>query len=192
MNNLFDYVTVENLVSAELSKEILNIANRDNSSFWKDHPFSHTPDKPETFHVNWSVQDCNPELDALISPIICTAIDRYSEIIKPITGYESERHGDITNQFTVPRLNRYETGDKMADHADASSITNVKHHYHAPVLSFVGLLNNDFEGGKFSIRDKEYNLKAGDVVTFPSFFMYIHGASEVFKGTRYSFVSWAH
>ena len=80
----------------------------------------------------------------------------------------------------------------MAKHADASSITNVNNHYHAPVLSFVGLLNNDFKGGKFSIRDKEYTLKAGDVVTFPAFFMYIHEASEVFKGTRYSFVSWAH
>lgn len=192
MNDLFDFVTIENLMSESFCKDVVKKANRDGGKFWEDYPFSHTPDKPETYHVNWSVQDCNPELDALISPIIRTAIERYAEIIKPITGYDSEKFGNITNEFTVPRLNRYTTGDKMADHADASSITNVNHHYHAPVLSFVALLNNDFEGGKFSIRGKEYILKAGDVVTFPAFFMYIHAVTEVLKGTRYSFVSWAH
>ena len=60
-----------------------------------------------------------------------------------------------------------------------------------PILSFVGVLNDDYEGGKMLVRDVEFPLKPGDIIIMPSCFMFPHEISEITKGTRYSFVSWA-
>ena len=60
-----------------------------------------------------------------------------------------------------------------------------------PILSIVGVLNNDFEGGAFTMFDDyEINLDMGDVVLFPSSFVFPHKVNTIEKGTRYSFVSW--
>jgi predicted 2-oxoglutarate/Fe(II)-dependent dioxygenase YbiX len=90
-----------------------------------------------------------------------------------------------------PRLNKYPTGTMMRRHAD---------HIHSlfdgdtkgiPALSLVALLNDDFEGGRFIVRDQELDLKAGDILVFPSCFLYPHEVTEVTAGERLSFVSWA-
>jgi predicted 2-oxoglutarate/Fe(II)-dependent dioxygenase YbiX len=61
-----------------------------------------------------------------------------------------------------------------------------------PILTIVGLLNEDFEGGNFLLWDNEnINLETGSVVIFPSNFMYPHRVSTIKSGVRYSFVSWA-
>ena len=60
-----------------------------------------------------------------------------------------------------------------------------------PVLSVLGLLNDDYEGGEFIIFEKkEIKLKKGDLLIFPSIFLYPHKVNVVKKGTRYSFISW--
>ena len=51
--------------------------------------------------------------------------------------------------------------------------------------------NEDYEGCEFYCRGKEIKLRAGDILLFPSNFMYPHEVKEATKGTRYSFVSWA-
>ena len=61
-----------------------------------------------------------------------------------------------------------------------------------PVLSFVGNLNDDYEGGNLVFfGDYAVPLRAGDIVMFPSNFIYPHQVDEVTKSVRYSFVSWA-
>jgi predicted 2-oxoglutarate/Fe(II)-dependent dioxygenase YbiX len=40
-------------------------------------------------------------------------------------------------------------------------------------------------------KEAEIRLKTGDILMFPSNFMYPHEVTECTKGTRYSFVSWA-
>jgi len=60
-----------------------------------------------------------------------------------------------------------------------------------PIISIVGLLNDNYEGGEFMCRGKEVKLARGDILLFPSNFIYPHGVSDLTKGTRYSFVSWA-
>ena len=60
-----------------------------------------------------------------------------------------------------------------------------------PVLSIVGVLNDDYQGGEFIMFDDyEIKFKAGDVIIFPSIFLYPHKVKPVKKGIRYSFVSW--
>ena len=59
-----------------------------------------------------------------------------------------------------------------------------------PILSILGVLNNDYEGGEFYLIDDIIDLKKGDVIIFPSNFMYPHKVEPVTKGTRYSYISW--
>jgi len=63
-------------------------------------------------------------------------------------------------------------------------------HKGIPVLSFIGILNEDYTGGELIINNQKINSKTGDIIIFPSCFLYPHEIKEVKKGTRYSFVSW--
>ncbi len=60
-----------------------------------------------------------------------------------------------------------------------------------PLVSIVANLNDDYEGSEFYCRGEKIELKTGDILLFPSNFMYPHEVRETTKGTRYSFVSWA-
>ena len=60
-----------------------------------------------------------------------------------------------------------------------------------PTLSIVGLLNEDYEGGELIMFDNyEIKLKQGDLMIFPSNFLYPHKVEPIKKGVRYSYVSW--
>ena len=59
-------------------------------------------------------------------------------------------------------------------------------------LSMSIILNSDFEGGDFEIRDAEEGrgkkMQEGSIIVFPSFM--VHRVAPVTKGTRYSLVAW--
>ena len=90
------------------------------------------------------------------------------------------------------RFNKYFENNVMAIHCD---------HIHSmfdgkikgvPILSVVGVLNDDFEGGEFILfKDYEIKFKQGDIVIFPSNFMFPHKVKPVTKGIRYSIINWA-
>jgi predicted 2-oxoglutarate/Fe(II)-dependent dioxygenase YbiX len=96
------------------------------------------------------------------------------------------------NSYTGIKFHRYIPGTNMKLHCD---------HIHdlfdgevkgVPILTIIGLLNDDFKGGDFLLwDDQKINLTQGSVLIFPSNFMYPHRVSEVLQGERYSFVSWA-
>lgn len=95
--------------------------------------------------------------------------------------------------YSQVRYNRYSTGMTMnlhCDHIFSLFDGNVKG---IPILTLVGLLNDDFEGGEFTMwkdPEKDMKLKAGDILVFPSNFLYPHKVNHVTSGVRYSFVSW--
>ena len=60
-----------------------------------------------------------------------------------------------------------------------------------PVFSVIGLLNDDYEGGKLVMfGDKKINTKEGDLIIFPSLFLFPHEVEPITKGIRYSYISW--
>ena len=69
---------------------------------------------------------------------------------------------------------------------------HVDHFTHVPrTLSCILLLNNDYEGGELVLFENvTYKLNKGDIIIFPSVFLYPHKITPITKGTRYSFVSW--
>jgi predicted 2-oxoglutarate/Fe(II)-dependent dioxygenase YbiX len=86
---------------------------------------------------------------------------------------------------------KYPEGGKYEVHIDGSA----NHHR---ILSVITNLNDDYEGGEFiffnpSNRKEiilEEKLKKGDVLCFPSNFLYPHSVRPIAKGFRYSIVSW--
>lgn len=89
------------------------------------------------------------------------------------------------------RFNRYEQDQMMRQHIDHIQSLFDGDQKGIPILSVVANLNDDYDGGQLYFWDNfTLKLKKGDVVIFPSTFMFPHGVKKVSKGTRYSFVCW--
>ena len=93
--------------------------------------------------------------------------------------------------YTPILFHRYKKGTTMASHID--HITSIfEDKKGVPVLSVVGQLNDSFEGGEFVVLDKTIKMKAGDLLIFPSNFIFEHQVKKITKGTRLSFISWVY
>lgn len=111
--------------------------------------------------------------------------------------YIMKDHSHMRNWFdgwqgyTQIRYNRYDVNTQMKLHCDHIHSMFDGSRRGIPVLSILGALNDDYEGGDLVFWEQEkIELKAGQIMIFPSNFMYPHKVLEVTKGTRYSFVSW--
>ena len=95
------------------------------------------------------------------------------------------------NNYRLPKYNRYDVNTEMTVHCDHIHGLFDGKNKGIPILSVLGSLNNDYEGGEF-IMFNEYDikLKAGQIMVFPSNFIYPHKVLPVKSGVRYTFVSW--
>ena len=93
--------------------------------------------------------------------------------------------------YTPPRFNKYNQNKQMALHCDHIQSMFDGEKKGIPILSVLGVLNNNYEGGEFIMfDDTEIKFDKGDVLVFPSLFLYPHKVEPVKSGTRYSYVSW--
>ena len=93
--------------------------------------------------------------------------------------------------YSHVRFNKYAENKKMALHADHIHSMFDGERKGIPILSVLGVLNDDYEGGEFILFDDyKIDFKKGDVLIFPSIFLYPHKVEPVTKGTRYSYISW--
>ena len=157
---------------------------------WKPHTWYNSSadsyGSEDTYELD--VQSATPELQQLLTPIIIQAGAAYNAKY----AYPCERTQQIMNKFTAIRFNRYGPGQIMRYHHDhIHSIFDGKEKG-IPVLSFIINLNDDYEGAKlFFWDDYVADLSKGDIVMWPSNFLWPHGVTEATKGTRYSAVCWA-
>jgi hypothetical protein len=177
--------TVEDVVqvfSNDLST-VLELTKDYNEEDWRKHCWYSSVEKAAEGGSDTNCDVLNPgvgsEVDSLLAPLVSDSLLRYLE-----------GSGVEISTFSPPRLNRYSLGQGMDLHCDhISSLFPAG--VGTPVLSIVGLLNDDFEGGEFVIRGNPLPLVAGDILVFPSIFLFPHEVLTVTGGTRYSFVSWA-
>jgi len=97
-----------------------------------------------------------------------------------------------TKQFNVGELRywealnfvKYGTGQHFQEHTDHGFSYNC-------VVSLVGYVNDDYEGGEINFRMQGVKIKpkAGDLFVFPSNYMFPHQAMPVKSGTKYSIVT---
>ena len=92
--------------------------------------------------------------------------------------------------YTEIKIFQYSEKQEMQMHCDHIRDIFEGERKGIPIFSIIGLLNEDYEGGELIMLDEKIKLNAGDLVIFPSNFLYPHKISPVTKGVRYSYVSW--
>ena len=187
MSTIEDYIYVENHIPAELCKLLIDECNKKE---WKKHTWNNyatgTFESEETKELD--VMPCTQEQQNKITPYLVKALNKYQEK-HSVPGDKTQ--GPWLTKFSPIRFNRYVVGNMMREHYDhIHSIFDGKMKG-VPIISIVANLNEDYEGSEFYCRGKEIKLKTGDILLFPSNFMYPHEVKEATKGVRYSFVSWA-
>lgn len=81
-------------------------------------------------------------------------------------------------------LIKYNVGNHFQTHADDGAS-------YKSVVSLVGYLNDNYDGGEIVFPAHEITIKprSGDLVIFPSNYMFMHRAMPVTSGTKYSLVT---
>ena len=187
MNQIEDYIIIKNTISKELCQELIDDNNKKE---WKKHEWNNytTGDYHSESTKELDVMPCTKEQQDKITPALIEALGEYQKICS----VEGDKTGtEWLSKFSPIRFNKYEVGTMMRKHYDHIHSIFDGERKGVPIVSIVANLNEDYEGSKFHCRGKEICLKTGDVLMFPSNFMYPHEVTECTKGTRYSFVSWA-
>jgi hypothetical protein len=155
---------------------------------WKDHQFYNSQTKELNSTENeLSVSYSDIPIRNIINERLWFALERYI-----LNDFAKFNWWNKWNGYAPVRFNRYSENTDMKLHCDHIHSLFDGKRQGVPILSMVGLLNDDFEGGEFIMWDGEViPMSAGSLLIFPSNFMFPHRVNSVTAGTRYSFVSWS-
>lgn len=185
--NIQDYVlTAQSIIPIELCQTLIKEINK-NKKKWNVHKWHNT--------VNYTIVDKDEKNE--LSNLYLES-NNSKEVMKilwnVINSYVKNLNFEWFNTwkgYTEVRFNIYQKGKTMENHCDHINSMFDGQRKGIPILSVLGLLNDNYKGGEFIMfNDMEFKLKQGDVLVFPSNFLYPHRVSPVIKGTRYSFISW--
>ena len=192
MKNLLDYVMRVPALDEELCQNLITELDRKD---WYDHPmYHHHKGKKVESEINQITHSKVVTLDGTRNDSLLI-----ESLFNPIQKYVTELGKPFFNSwagYTPIKYNKYEVGMSMAKHID--HIYSIFDNDYGvpkgiPTLSVLGVLNDDYEGGEMELfDDTKIKLNRGEVIIFPSVFMYPHKICEVTKGTRYSFGSWVY
>lgn len=187
MSNLLeDYVKVYPSLSKEFCNQIRQ--ELDEANKWQQHVFYY--EKTNSYRSRSGAN----ELDVTWANIPSRA-KLTDDVWHVVRQYITDLNSDCFNEwsgFTNIRFNRYTKDSVMAPHVDHIKDIFDGQRKGIPIISIVGLLNDDYKGGQLLMfkEEKEIKLKQGDIVVFPSVFMYPHRVDRITEGVRDSFVSW--
>lgn len=110
---------------------------------------------------------------------------KYSELVKQrICEHPDIKMKSFIKKMTTPRFNRYNVGQKYAEHVDFFRQEGIQTDW-----SFTLFLTDDYEGGELVIDGTEVKLPRGDMILYPS--GQLHEVLPVTKGTRTAAIGWA-
>ena len=191
MNNLKDYIL---LLDNWIPKYILDKTLKElpKNKFWKQHTYT------DSRTLKFKQKNGDKELDICFGENLT-----YKQKLHELTWKALEKYivvdkiGGNTlpgwSGFSEIRFNRYDKDQIMSKHVDHIVSLFSGNTRGIPILSILSLLNDNYQGGEFIMFDDyEIKLKAGDLLIFPSVFLYPHLVKPVTKGIRYTFVSWCY
>ena len=185
-SKITDFIRVyKNEISKTNSDLILSKAK--NYSSWKTHEWyaynsiAIHPDNKMEF-------ERSSQLDMTSKLILNNCVNKVLDLYYHEADIYQHRHG-----ISAISLNHYGPNTRMKPHID---------HIHSmfdgnirgiPTLSVLGMLHSEFKGGEFVIcNDLVLPFEPGDMVVFPSLFLYPHEVKPILEGDRYTFVAWAY
>jgi len=182
--DLMSYVKVyKNFVDREFCQEIIDqlkdVEFRQHQ-FYNVHTDSHT-----SYDKELSISNADIPARQALTAHVWKAYHRYTSEL----GF---RWFGSWEGFSAPRFNRYDVNTQMAEHCDHIHSLFDGPNRGIPTMTALGCLNNDYEGGDLIMwQDTKIDLQAGDIMVFPSVFLYPHRIEEITSGVRYSYVAWA-
>ena len=187
-DRLKDYVLViPNVITQSLCKKILKEIE---TVKWKPHTFYYHETREEKnvspgHESEYSFSEIKSQ--EILKKKVWKAIHTY------ILEYLNFKWFPGWDGFSPIKFNRYNKNKLMKEHADTIKSIFDGERRGIPILSIIGALNHNYEGGELVLfQDTEYRLKAGEVLIFPSNFMYPHQVMPVTKGTRFTYTSWVY
>jgi predicted 2-oxoglutarate/Fe(II)-dependent dioxygenase YbiX len=177
-----------NAIPEDLCASILD--NIQDHAGWDPHRWQYEKDSDNTTHS--SDPECKLYTNTPLNNIIDKCINEYTKI-------QTQRYHEMgidagweVTEFTAPRWNKYTSGNDMKYHVDhIYSAINEQSNGGVPLYSILGLITDEFEGGNFVLSGNTIPLNKGDILIWPSNFLYPHQVLPISNGTRISFVSWA-
>jgi len=194
MDHVNDYIMVQNLIPTQLCRSLIRETSLPESK-WSKHSWYN-------YSANTDRSLPEKELDIIVATTsqfksLGNCLGKALQNYQHKYSMEKDRVDSTLykktwlHQISQVRFNRYKIGTKMRSHHDHIQSVFDGKLKGIPIISIVGLLNDNYKGGTFMCRHKEIKLTRGDILLFPSNFMYPHEVKEITKGIRYSFVSWA-
>ena len=191
MDSIKDYIKVFNVLDTKQCQNILNILKEYD---WEKHKWNNYKTGKSTSEPTKELDITYPTkfLEKEMAKVISNALLDYQNYFILEERNKDENLKYFLHKSTPVRFNRYPTGTMMRKHYDHIHSIFEGENKGVPIVSIVGVLNDDYEGGDFVFNgNHEVKLKTGDILIFPSNFLYAHEVKEITKGTRYSYVSWA-
>ncbi len=113
----------------------------------------------------------------------------FETVGKCISEYSDATMPFIATSDSGYSLRKMKTGDYYRQHIDYSPPGTAGAEWKVTASM---CLNDEFEGGDFTFFDKKlrFELGKGDVLIFPSTFMYPHAVEEITAGERFAIVTW--
>ena len=179
MNNLMDYVMTGHLFDKDVCDHYIEEINK---NMWNPHQWY-----KNDINKRHTLNDFKVTYSRTVQNMMDERVKEFSNIY---TSHFREG-GDPESQFAGIRFNKYEVGESIRPHVDHIHSIFDGQKRGIPVLSFVGVFNDDYDGGEFMLCGEQIKLNTGDAVVFPSVFLYPHEVKTVTKGTRYSWVTWS-
>lgn len=175
--------TVKELESLPTKKSLKNDDAKAN--FWYDHRWYDPINKKEHSRLKKELQSSAHIIkeNQYYMDVVYAHIKKYMIDLNNI--YLTSWDG-----FSTLTWHRYKKGTNMSLHTDNIKTVFDGTRKGCPILSIVGQLNDNFLGGEFEILDQQIKMKAGDILIFPSNFLFPHQVKTIIKGKRLSFVSW--
>lgn len=186
--NIKDYIKVyDNVFTKEFCTQTIDSLK---SANWLTHQFYNR--SGEYIHVGDDFLETRheiPEQD-IINQTLWKVIEQYV-LVDFSKHYEKFGWFGGWQGYTSAKFHRYDTTTNMKLHCDHIHDIFDGTRKGIPIITIVGVLNDNYEGGDFLMWEKErISIPAGSVLVFPSNFMYPHEVTRITTGSRYSFVSW--
>lgn len=193
MKDISDFIYVKNILPEDHCDNIISFIEERN--LWEPHTWTSPDGEISSSYDNakedyeelevFFASEKTQEISDSLFPTLVDCCKEYSEI-------NSFDGVCVVNRIFPPRFNRYKVNTKMHQHYDHIHTLFTPPIQGIPTLTLIGMLNDDFDGGEFYVFD-DYKIetKKGNVIIFPSNFMYPHRVEKILKGIRYSFVTWA-
>ena len=151
------------------------------------HPSTYAGDLIQSGNPGGNLQKKVEDINDLIVEKLRVALEEYVRGLNFywFSGWEG---------YTGIKFIRYFPGQEMKVHCDHIHSMFDGERKGVPILSIIGHFNDDYEGGETFMFDdkngKKIDTEKGDLLIFPSNFLYPHYVTPVTRGVRYSYVSW--